>query len=160
MAEINETIVVDRPVRMVYDQWTQFEEFPQFMDGVQSVQQLTDGYLEWVAEIGGQQRSWSAKITEQIPDQVVAWESVDGTENDGAVRFTPEGSDRTRVDLSLTFRPEGMAETIGDKLGIVRRRAQGDLERFKDFVEARWSPTGEWRGRIHEGHVEDRGVTS
>jgi uncharacterized membrane protein len=156
MTEINETIVVDRPVRMVYDQWTQFEEFPMFMDGVKSVKQLSDGYLEWVAEIGGQQRSWSAKITEQVPDQVISWESVDGASNDGVVRFERISENQTRVDLALTFEPEGIAEQVGDKLGMVRRRATGDLERFKQFVEERWSPTGEWRGRIRDGQVEQR----
>jgi len=153
MSQIRESIKVDRPVRTVYNQWTQFEEFPRFMDGVQEVRQISDKELYWNAEIGGVHRSWRAKIVEQVPDQVVAWTSTDGARNAGRVTFEPLGEDRTRVNLELDVEPEGFAEGVGDALGIIKRRAKDDLQRFCDYIEGREVATGAWRGRIHGGTV-------
>ncbi len=148
MAHVRKTIDVEQPVTTVYNQWTQFEEFPQFMEGVEKVTQLDDARLRWVAKIGGVTREWDAEIVHQTPDQGVAWRSVDGAENAGAVTFRPLAADRTEVTLELTFGPETLTEKVGDALGIVERRAEGDLERFKRFIEARETETGAWRGRI------------
>jgi uncharacterized membrane protein len=139
---------VTRPVQAVYDQWTQFEDFPRFMEGVESVTQLDDATLLWTAEIAGQRRSWKARIVEQVPDRRISWESIDGARNAGIVQFEPLGDGSTRVFLDLDFEPDGLVETAGDKLGFVRRRAQADLERFRTFIEAKGNPTGSWRGTI------------
>ncbi|MCA1692095.1 MAG: SRPBCC family protein [Acidimicrobiales bacterium] len=148
MSTVEKSIVVDRPVRTVYDQWTQFEDFPRFMEGVEEVVQLDDTRLHWVAEIAGAKREWDAEITQQIPDQEVAWRSLNGSDNAGVVTFQPLGADSTNVTLRLDFDPEGLMETIGDKLGFVSKRTEGDLERFKDFIESRGVETGAWRGQV------------
>ncbi len=148
MSTVEKSIEVQLPVSTVYNQWTQFEEFPQFMGGVESVTQLDDTRLHWVAEIAGVRREWDAEIVEQRPDQRIAWRSIDGTGNGGIVTFQPVGPSVTRVNLQMEFEPEGMAETIGDKLGLVSKQAEGDLERFKSFVEKRGSETGAWRGQV------------
>jgi len=155
MSRIIEQIEVDVPVRVAYDQWTQFESFPQFMEGVDRVVQLDDKTLEWTASIAGKTKHWRAEILEQQPDQVVSWRATEGAQNDGAVRFEPLGPDKTRLTLQLDVEPEGLIEKAGDALGIVERRVKGDLERFKDFVEGRVQPTGAWRGRVEGGVVED-----
>lgn len=144
---IQESIDVDVPVTAAYNQWTQFEQFPRFMDGVESVQQLDDTHLHWVAEIGGVRREWDATITEQHPDQRIAWTSTTGTDNGGVVTFHRLDDDRTRVMLQLDVEPDGLVETVGDKLGIIKRRAVGDLERFKEMVEAAGNADG-WRGEV------------
>jgi uncharacterized membrane protein len=154
MASVEKSIEVNLPVRTVYNQWTQFEEFPQFMEGVEQVRQLDDKRLHWRASIAGKTEEWDAVITEQTPDQVVAWRSTSGAENSGAIRFTPLGADKTRVTAVIGYEPEGIVETAGDKLGIVDRRVQGDLERFKTFIEERGVATGAWRGEIHGAQVE------
>jgi uncharacterized membrane protein len=151
MSTIVENIEVDVPVRAAYDQWTQFEDFPEFMDGVKRVQQLTDKTLEWTARIGGIERTWRAEIVEQEPDQRVAWRSTDGAKNAGVVSFEPLGDQQTRVTLQLDVEPEGPLEAAGDALGMVERRVEGDLKRFKEFIESRRQPTGAWRGEIPEG---------
>ncbi|MDQ3898308.1 MAG: SRPBCC family protein [Actinomycetota bacterium] len=148
MSTVEKSIEVQLPVSTVYNQWTQFEEFPQFMGGVESVTQLDDTRLHWVAEIAGVRREWDAEIVEQRPDQRIAWRSIDGTGNGGIVTFQPVGPSVTRVNLQMEFEPEGMAETIGDKLGLVSKQAEGDLERFKSFVEERGRETGAWRGQV------------
>ena len=142
------SVDVELPVRTVYDQWTQFEEFPQFMEGVKSVHQLDDTHLHWVAEIAGAEREWDAEITEQHPDERVAWKSTDGTENAGVVTFHRIEDARTRVTLQLDVDPQGFVETVGDKMGFVGRRAEGDLQRFKEFIEARGQASGAWRGDV------------
>jgi uncharacterized membrane protein len=149
MSTIEQSIDVHVPVRTAYNQWTQFETFPHFMDGVESVTQLDDTHLHWVAEIAGVRREWAAEITEQTPDQRVAWRATDGTENAGVVTFHHVSDDTTRVMLQLEFDPEGFVEHAGDALGIVRRRAEGDLERFTSYVEARGAETGAWRGEVN-----------
>ena len=146
MSDHQKSIVVDRPVTTVYNQWTQFEEFPQFMEGVERVVQLDDRRLHWVAEIAGTRREWDAEIVDQEPDRRIAWRSIDGTPNGGVVTFEPEG-DRTRVNLDLDVEPPGAIEKIGDKLGFVSKQAEGDLKRFKKFIESRGTETGAWRGR-------------
>jgi uncharacterized membrane protein len=154
VSQITETLEVDVPVRVAYDQWTQFESFPKFMEGVDRVVQVDDTTLEWTASIAGVVKNWRAEITEQRPDELVAWRSTDGARNDGAVSFEPLGSDRTRLELQLDIEPDGLVEKAGDALGIVERRVRGDLERFKEFVESRAQATGAWRGTVDDSRVE------
>lgn len=147
MSTIEKTIDVDVPIRTAYDQWTQFETFPEFMEGVESVEQLDDTHVHWKAEIAGIRREWDAEIVDQTPDQRVTWRSTDGTTNAGAVSFT-DNAPGTRVTLRLDFEPEGIVEKVGDSLNLIERRAEGDLERFKSFIEKRGTETGAWRGNV------------
>jgi uncharacterized membrane protein len=148
MSVVEKSIEVELPVSTVYNQWTQFEEFPQFMEGVEQVTQLDDTHLHWVAEIAGAKREWDAEIVDQEPDRRIAWRSLDGAGNGGIVTFQPSGATATRVNLQMEFAPDGLAENIGDKLGFVSKQADGDLKRFKSFIEQRGSETGGWRGRV------------
>lgn len=148
MATIEESVDVQVSVRAAYNQWTQFVEFPRFMEGVESVTQVDDTHLRWVAEIAGVSREWDAEITEQHPDQRVAWRATTGSENTGVVTFHRLDDSTTRVMLQLEFEPDGIVEQAGDKLGFVKRRAVGDLERFKGFIEERGRETGGWRGDV------------
>jgi uncharacterized membrane protein len=148
MSRIIEHTEVDVPVRVAYDQWTQFESFPQFMEGVERVIQLDDRTLEWTASIAGVTKHWRAEIVEQQPDRVISWRATEGARNDGAVRFDPLGPDRTRLTLQLDVEPEGLVEKTGDALGVVERRVKSDLERFKEFIEARGHESGAWRGDV------------
>lgn len=156
MSRFEHTVTVDVPVREVYDQWTQFEEFPRFMEGVTNVVQQNDRTLQWTAEIGGRQRTWTAEITDQTPDTRIAWKSVSGAENGGAVLFAPEGPDRTKVTLRMDVDPDGFVESVGDALGFVDRQTKADLDRFKSFIEDRRRATGAWRGEIHGEEVVRR----
>lgn len=151
MTQVEEAIEVRVPVRTAYDQWTQFEEFPEFMEGVEQVRQLDDSTMHWVAQIAGQRREWDAKVTLQVPDQRVEWSSTSGERNAGAVTFQQIDPDLTRVVLQLDYEPEGAIEKAGDALGLVKRRAKGDLERFRDFIERRGAESGAWRGEIRGG---------
>ena len=153
MSQIIESIDVDVPVRVAYDQWTQFEEFPQFMEAVESVEQLDDTTLRWTAEVAGVKKTWTATITEQTPDQRIAWTSVEGAQNAGVVTFHRLDDRKTRVTLQLDVEPEGPVESVGDALGFVGRQAKGDLERFKKFVESRGVATGAWRGEVRQDDV-------
>ena len=153
MSQILESIDVDVPVRTAYDQWTQFEEFPRFMEGVESVTQVDDTHIDWAASIAGATKRWRAEITEQVPDQRIAWRSTSGAENAGVVTFHRLDDRRSRVTLQLDVEPEGPVESAGDALGFVKRRATGDLERFKEFIEERGTPTGAWRGEIAQDDV-------
>ena len=153
MPRFEDSIEVDVPARIAYDQWTQFEEFPSFMDGVKRVVQRDDKTLEWTAEIAGQRKEWLAEITDQTPMTRIAWKSVAGDENAGAVLFEAVGPDRTKVTLKLDADPQGPVETVGANLGFLERKVKGDLERFKAFIEARRVPTGAWRGEIHGDRV-------
>jgi len=148
MAEIIETIDVNVPVRTAYNQWTQFESFPRFMEGVKSVRQLDDTTVEWDAEIAGREKRWNAKITEQRPDERIAWTAVDGAHNAGVVTFHRLGEGQTKVTLQLDVDPEGPVENVGTALGVVQRRVKGDMERFKEFIESRGTETGAWRGEV------------
>ncbi len=158
MSVIHTSIDVEVPARIAYDQWTQFEDFPHFMEGVEEVRQTDATHLHWVARIAGIQREWDARITEQIPDQLVAWTSVDGTRNDGLVTFEARGAHRCEVGLRMDLEPDGVAETVGDALGLVEARARGDLKRFKSFVEHRNRTTGAWRGEVDGGTVVSGGA--
>jgi uncharacterized membrane protein len=160
MSRMTEAIEVDVPVRVAYDQWTQFESFPKFMDGVDKVEQVDDKRLEWTATIAGKTKHWRAEIVEQRPDALVSWRSTDGARNDGEVRFEPVTADRTRIVLELDVDPDGLIETAGDALGMVERQVRGDLERFREFIELRRRPTGAWRGRVDGGRVERSSIES
>jgi uncharacterized membrane protein len=148
VGDVTETIDVDRDVRTVYNQWTQFEEFPRFMEGVDRVQQIDDRHLHWEVDIVGVDREFDAEITEQTPDQRIAWRSRTGVDQGGVVTFHPLNDEQTRVTLQLTFEPEGLVEQAGDTLGLVAARVKGDLKRFKEFIESRGSETGAWRGEV------------
>lgn len=150
MATVVEFVEVNVPVRTAYNQWTQFEEFPHFMEGVEEVKQLDDKRLHWRATIAGQTQEWDAEIDEQIPDERVAWHSTTGATNAGVVTFHYLEESRTRVTLQLDYDPEGLVQNIGSALNVPERRIKGDLERFKNFIEARGSETGEWRGTIQD----------
>ena len=141
-------VIVDLPVRTVYDQWTQFEEFPEFMSNVDAVKQLDDRHLHWSAKVYGVQREWDAEIVEQIPDQCISWRSTDGADNAGVVRFEAVEPGKTRVHLDLRFDPEGAGEKIADAVGIVEDRAKKDLKQFKRFIEDRGRETGAYREQL------------
>jgi uncharacterized membrane protein len=148
MSTIEKSIEVEVPLRTAYNQWTQFEAFPRFMEGVQQVTQLDDKRLRWRANVGGQEKEWEAEITEQRPDERVAWRSRSGAPNGGVVTFHRIADARTRVMLQLEYEPEGVAENVGDAIGVVSRRVAADLERFKEFIESHGRETGAWRGEI------------
>ncbi len=153
MSTIEQSIDVNVPVRTAYDQWTQFEEFPRFMEGVREVRQLDDKRLAWCAEVGGKEKRWEAEITEQIPDARIAWRSRTGANNAGVVTFHRLDDRKTRVMLQLDYDPEGVVENVGDAVGVVSSRVRGDLARFKDFIEQRGRETGAWRGSINAPHA-------
>ena len=151
MANVTESINVNCPVSTVYDQWTQFEEFPRFMEGVESVKQTDDTHLHWVAEISGKRHEWDAEVTEQRPDQVVAWRALDGHYNSGRVLFERIDDSTTKVTVEMEHETEGMVEALGSAIGADSRKVKGDLERFKDFIESRGAASGAWRGEVREG---------
>jgi uncharacterized membrane protein len=151
MATVSESIELEVPVSTAYNQWTQFEEFPRFMEGVESVTQLDDSHLRWVAEVGGKRHEWTAEITHQEPDTKIAWRATDGKDNAGTVNFNPVVPDRTRIDVEMSWDTEGLVESLGSALGSDDRRVKGDLERFKELIESRGVESGAWRGEIHEG---------
>ena len=148
MSTIEESVEVKVPLSVAYNQWTQFEEFPEFMEGVESVRQTDDTHLHWKAKIAGAEREWDAEITEQHPDERVAWRATDGASNAGVVTFHKISPDTTKVMLQLDFDPQGFVETAGDVMGFVRTRTVNDLKRFKTFIEARGTETGGWRGNV------------
>ena len=161
MARVEHEVEVNVPVRTAYNQWTQFEEFPRFMEGVKEVRQLDDKRLHWHAEVAGEDREWEAEIREQVPDEKVIWQSTSGAVNAGVVRFDPIDGEKTRVHLEMSYEPEGAMENLGDMLGVMSRRVKGDLERFKEFIEERGTETGAWRGEIENtdapgGHTTGR----
>ena len=153
MSSLEQSIDVNVPVRTAYDQWTQFEEFPRFMEGVREVRQLDDKRLAWCAEVGGKEKRWEAEITEQIPDARIAWRSRTGANNGGVVTFHRLDAQKTRIMLQLDYDPEGVVENVGDAVGVVSSRVRGDLARFKDFIEQRGRETGAWRGSINAPHA-------
>jgi uncharacterized membrane protein len=153
MSSITESIDVNVPVRTAYNQWTQFEEFPQFMSAVERVDQLDDTRLHWVAKVGGKTKEWDARITEQTPDQRVAWTATSGAENAGVVTFHRIDENKTRVTVQMDVDPEGVVESVGDAAGVPDRQVKGDLERFKEFIESRGVETGAWRGEIQQTDV-------
>jgi len=155
MEHVEKTIEVERPLSTVYNQWTQFEDFPYFMDGVKEVRQVDDTHLHWRAEIWGKVKEWDAEITEQEPDKRISWKSVSGAPNAGTVRFEAAGPQRTLVRLVMAYEPEGALESAGDALGIVSSRVQHSIEGFKKFIENRTDETGAWRGAVdHSSRVQ------
>ena len=148
MATVEQSIEVAVPLQTAYNQWTQFEEFPKFMDGIKEVRQLDDTHLHWVAEIGGHRHEWDAEVTEQKPDDRIAWRNTDGKDNAGVVTFHRVDDQHTKLMVQLDFVPEGILEKIGDALGASDRRITGDLNRFKELVESRGTESGEWRGTV------------
>jgi uncharacterized membrane protein len=147
-SSIVETIEVNVPVRTAYNQWTQFEDFPKFMDSVHEVRQLDDKHLHWRANVAGEEKEWDAEITEQIPDKRIAWRSVTGVPNGGVVTFHKISDDVTRITLQMDYQPEGPLEKLGDALGAVRMEARRNLQKFKEMLESRGKETGAWRGSI------------
>jgi uncharacterized membrane protein len=145
-----ESIEVKVPVRTAYNQWTQFEEFPRFMEGVREVRQLTDTELQWIAEIAGQRREWKAEITEQRPDKRIAWTSTEGVKNGGVVTFHRLDDSQTKVMFQMEFEPDDTLEKAGDVTGVLKSRVKGDLVRFKEFIESRGQETGAWRGEVDQ----------
>jgi uncharacterized membrane protein len=152
---IEESIEVGVPVSTAYNQWTQFEDFPLFMEGVDHVQQIDDTRLHWVASVAGKQNEWDAKILEQQPDRQTSWVSEDGKKTRGTVSFEPRGDDRTLVRLSMSYQAQGPAETLGSAAGLDARRIRGDLERFKELIEGRGAESGAWRGEVSAGKKTD-----
>lgn len=150
MEQVEKTVEVNCPIRTVYNQWTQFEEFPQFMAGVKEVRQLDDTHVHWRAEIWGKDKEWDAEITEQEPDKRISWKSTSGAPNAGTVRFEPLAADRTRVRLVMAYEPEGAMENAGDALGIFSQRVESTVKDFKEYIESRGSETGGWRGEVHK----------
>jgi uncharacterized membrane protein len=150
---IESTIEVDVPVSTAYNQWTQFEEFPYFMNGVEEVRQLDDTRLHWVASVGGRRAEWDAKILEQQPDRQISWISEDGKKNRGTVTFESLGDRRTLVRLSLGYQVEGFVEAVGAAAGLERRRIKADLSRFKELIESRGAETGAWREEVAAGQT-------
>jgi len=154
MSDVTQTVDVDVDVRTAYNQWTQFEDFPRFMEGVEQVEQIDDRHLRWHVDIAGVDREFEAEITEQTPDQRIAWRARSGVEQGGVVTFHALDDEHTRVTLQMEFEPEGLAEQVGDKAGMVSARTKGDLERFKEFIEDRGTETGAWRGEIDRSQGE------
>jgi uncharacterized membrane protein len=156
MPKIEDSIEVQVPVQQAYNQWTQFEEFPNFMEGIQSVQQLDDTHVHWVAQIRGESREWTTEITEQQPDKKVAWKTIEGeVKNDGVVTFEQVSGGQTRVNVQMDVEGESSAENVaGDLLGVVKSQVRGDLERFKQLIENRDGETGAWRGEVQEGETK------
>jgi uncharacterized membrane protein len=148
MPKIEESIEVDVPVATAYNQWTQFEEFPSFMDGVETVRQIDPTHLHWVASIGGHEEAWDAEITEQRPDERIAWKATSGKGNAGVVTFHRLDEHRTKIMLQLDWESEGMVEALGSMLGQDNRKVKGDLDRFKELVEKRGRESGAWRGEV------------
>jgi uncharacterized membrane protein len=153
MARIEESIDVGVPISVAYNQWTQFEEFPQFMEGIESVQQIDDTHLLWTGEIGGAREEWRAEITEQRPDERVAWHATEGRTNAGVVTFHRIDDETTRVMVQMDWEPEGAKESAGAAVGIDSHRVKGDLKRFKEMIERRGTPTGAWRGEVEQGET-------
>ncbi len=153
-SHVKKSVDIQAPVHVVYNQWTQFEEFPKFMEGVQEVKQVSDKMLHWKAQVGPTVKEWDAEIVHQVPDQKVEWKNTTGAHNAGVVDFLPNDDGTTHVSVVIMYEPETWLESAGDVLGFMDRRVQGDLDRFKAFVEAKGSETGGWRGEIHQGEVK------
>jgi uncharacterized membrane protein len=152
MSTIEQSIDVNVPVHTAYNQWTQFEEFPRFMEGVQQVTQLDDTHLHWRATVGGKAKEWEAVITEQLPDERIAWTNTTGARNAGVVTFHRLADHKTRLMLQVEYEPAGLVENVGDAVGVMSARVRGDLQRFKEFLEARGAETGAWRGTVEQPH--------
>jgi uncharacterized membrane protein len=156
MPKIEDSIDVRVPVPQAYNQWTQFEEFPKFMEGIQSVQQLDNTHVQWVAEVRGESRQWTTEITEQKPDERIAWKTIEGeVKNDGIVTFEQVGDGLTRVSVQMDVEGDSPVENVAsDLLGVVKGQVRGDLERFKQLIENREEETGAWRGEVQDGEIK------
>ena len=154
MPTVEKSIEVEVPVRTAYNQWTQFEEFPSFMESVESVTQLDDTHVRWVVQIAGKRHEWEAEITEQDPDQRIAWRATDGKANAGVVTFHRIADDRTRIMIQMDYEPEGAIERVGSAVGAAERQVEEDLERFKALIESRGQETGAWRGEVEQNKVQ------
>lgn len=150
MSTMEKSVTVNVPVRTAYNQWTQFESFPKFMEGVEEVRQLDDKRLHWRTNIGGKREEFDATIAEQIPDQRIAWRSTSGRKHAGVITFHRLNDHQSRIMLQMEYEPEGAVENVGDLMGVVSRRVQGDLDRFKEFIESRGSESGAWRGEVRQ----------
>lgn len=159
MERIEHTIEVACPLRAAYDQWTQFERFPEFMDGVREVRQLDAVHVQWYVEVGGRETQWLAEITEQTPDQRISWRSISGAKSAGTVRFEALAENRTLVRLIMAYEPEGMIETVGDAMGVTDAQVERSLRNFKAFMEEQGAATGAWRGTVHDSAVEGEDTT-
>ncbi|MDT5006810.1 MAG: hypothetical protein QOJ24_3986 [Mycobacterium sp.] len=148
MSTTTASVDVNRPIDVVYNQWTQFESFPEFMEGVERIEQRDDTHLHWVIKVGGITREFDATVTEQHPEERVAWKSDSGPDHAGVVTFHRLDDEKTRVTTQMDVDPEGFVENVADKLGILKSRVSGDLERFKKFIESRPGETGAWRGDV------------
>ena len=146
--QVEKIVEVNCPISTVYNQWTQFEDFPRFMSGVKEVRQIDDTHVHWRADIGGKEKEWDAEITEQEPDKRISWKSVSGALNAGTVRFEPLSPERTRVRLVMAYEPEGTVENLGDAMGLVSKRVESTVHDFKEFIESRGRETGAWRGEV------------
>ncbi len=154
MERVEKAVEVDCPIRTVYDQWTQFEEFPRFMSGVKEVRQLDDTHVHWHAEVGGKDKEWDAEITEQIPDERISWRSTSGAENAGTVRFEQLPGNRTLVRLAMGYDPQGALENAGDVLGVFTSHVESTMQDFKRYIEQRRAPDGAWRGVVRDGRAQ------
>jgi uncharacterized membrane protein len=151
MESIKESIDVNVPVSTAYNQWTQFEQFPKFMEGVESVTQIDDTHLRWAANVGGARREWEAEIVEQVPEQKIAWRATSGNGPNGIVTFEPLGPESTLITVEMSYEPDGLKEQLGAKVGVDSRQVAADLKRFKQLVETMGAETGAWRGEVHAG---------
>ena len=154
MSTVEQSIDIDVPVRVAYDHWTQFEAFPEFMDGIEEVRQIDDTHLHWRAKIGGHVAEWDAVITEQLPDERVAWKATDGKANAGVVTFHRLGDESSRVMVQIEHESEGVMEKVGAALGADQREVKNSLERFKELVERRRGASGAWRGEVEGRNVQ------
>jgi uncharacterized membrane protein len=150
MSSIEQSIEVAVPVRTAYNQWTQFEEFPRFMEGVEEVRQVDDTHLHWRTKVGGREQEFDAEITEQRPDERIAWTATQGADQAGVVTFHRVDDERTKIMLQLDAEPEGVVEKVADAAGVLKRRVKGDLERFKELIETRGTESGGWRGEVDQ----------
>lgn len=159
METIEKSIEVEAPISQVYNQWTQFEDFPRFMEGVERVDQTDDKHLHWVAKVAGRRKEWDAEIVEQVPEDRIAWRSISGAPNSGVVHFRPSDATHTLITLRMNYEPQGAMEHLGTAMGVLSGRVESDLQHFKDFIQNRGTETGSWRGEIHRGEVRDQGST-
>jgi len=152
MSTVKETIEVDAPVHAAYNQWTQFEEFPRFMEGVEEIRQLDDRHNHWTTKVAGVQREFDTEIVDQLPDERITWRTVGGdTQQKGTVMFQRVNETRTRVELVMVIEPTGVAEKVADWTNTIDRRIKGDMQRFKEYIESRGGESGAWRGRVRPG---------
>jgi uncharacterized membrane protein len=149
MSQAIETVDVNVPVSVAYNQWTQFEEFPKFLSYVESITQVTDTLTEWKVRVGGVEREFEAVISEQHPDERVAWNSTGGeVDHAGVVTFHKLSDTETRVTVQLDWEASGLLEHLGSALGVDNHAIKKELGQFKEYIEAKGSADGSWRGDV------------